>query len=55
MLEMLANSIFIMSKAWCEKNNAAKAQDFTNKEETLRREERHGHGPLHARLARART
>jgi peptide/nickel transport system substrate-binding protein len=34
MLETLANSLFIMNKAWCEKNNAIKTQDFTNKEES---------------------
>ena len=33
MLETLANSMFIMSKAWCEKNNATKTQDFTNEKE----------------------
>jgi peptide/nickel transport system substrate-binding protein len=29
------NSIFVMSKAWCEKNNVAKPQDYTKKEETF--------------------
>src|SRR5690349_23457175 len=33
MLEMMTNQNFIMSKAWCEKNNATKAQDFTNEKE----------------------
>src|SRR5687768_16907910 len=32
MLEMLANSMFMMSKSWAEKNNAVTTQDFTNKE-----------------------
>src|SRR5688500_18488182 len=27
-LEMMTNQNFIMSKAWCEKHNAVKAQDF---------------------------
>ena len=46
MLEMLANSLFIMNKAWCEKHNAAKAQDFTNKEESYTARNAMGTGPF---------
>ncbi len=46
MLEMLANSMFIMSKAWCEKNKAEKSQDFTNKEETYTARNAMGTGPF---------
>jgi peptide/nickel transport system substrate-binding protein len=45
MLEMLANSMFIMSKSWSEKNNAAKTQDFTNKEESFTARNAMGTGP----------
>jgi peptide/nickel transport system substrate-binding protein len=45
MLEMLANSLFMMSKAWCEKNNAVKTQDFTNKEESYTARNAMGTGP----------
>ena len=39
------NSIMIMSKAWAEKNNAAKAQDFKNKEENFAVRNAMGTGP----------
>ncbi len=46
MLEMLANSLFMMNKAWCEKNNAEKAQDFKNKEESHTSRNAMGTGPF---------
>ena len=46
MLEMHAGSLFIMSKAWCEKNNAVKTQDFTNKEESYTARNAMGTGPF---------
>jgi peptide/nickel transport system substrate-binding protein len=46
MLEMLTNQNFIMSKAWCEKNNAVKTQDFTNKEESHTARNAMGTGPF---------
>ena len=45
MLEMLANSLFMMSKAWAEKNNAVKAQDFTNEKEAYTARNAMGTGP----------
>ena len=30
MLEMLANSLFMMNKKWCEAHNAVETQDFTH-------------------------
>jgi peptide/nickel transport system substrate-binding protein len=45
MLETLANSLFVMNKAWCEKNNALKTQDFTNKEESYTARNAMGTGP----------
>jgi peptide/nickel transport system substrate-binding protein len=45
MLEMLANSLFMMNKAWCEKNNAVKAQDFTNEKEAYTARNAMGTGP----------
>jgi peptide/nickel transport system substrate-binding protein len=44
MLETV-NSIFIMSKAWCEKNNVLKPQDYTKKEETFAVRNAMGTGP----------
>src|SRR5258705_3363807 len=38
-------SIFIMSRKWCEKNNATKAQDITAKEETFAARNAMGTGP----------
>jgi peptide/nickel transport system substrate-binding protein len=45
MLEMLANSMFMMSKAWAEKNNAVNAQDFTNEKEAYTARNAMGTGP----------
>jgi peptide/nickel transport system substrate-binding protein len=44
MHESLAN-IFIMSKAWCEKNNSVRPQDFRAKEETFASRNAMGSGP----------
>jgi len=41
-----AGNIFIMSKAWSEKNNVAKVQDFQNKEETYAVRNAMGTGPF---------
>jgi peptide/nickel transport system substrate-binding protein len=38
-------SIYIMSKAWCEKNNVVKPQDYTKKEETFAVRNAMGTGP----------
>jgi peptide/nickel transport system substrate-binding protein len=46
MLEMLANSLFMMSKSWCEKNNAVNAQDFTNEKEAFTMRNAMGTGPF---------
>ena len=46
MLEMLANSLFMMSKAWCEKNNAVSTQDFTNEKEAFTARNGMGTGPF---------
>src|ERR1700674_5193426 len=46
MLELLANSLFMMNKAWCEKNNAVKAQDFTNEKEAYTARNAMGTGPF---------
>ncbi|HEY5794744.1 MAG TPA: ABC transporter substrate-binding protein, partial [Bosea sp. (in: a-proteobacteria)] len=40
------SSIRIMSKAWAEKNNATKAQDFKNKEENFAVRNANGTGPF---------
>jgi peptide/nickel transport system substrate-binding protein len=45
MLEMLANSLYMMSKSWCEKNKVEKTQDFTNKEESYTARNAMGTGP----------
>src|SRR5512138_2744880 len=45
MLEMLANSLFMMSKAWCEKNNSMETQDFTNQKEAYTARNAMGTGP----------
>jgi peptide/nickel transport system substrate-binding protein len=45
MLEMLANSLFMMNKAWCEKNNAVSSQDFTNEKEAYTARNAMGTGP----------
>ncbi|HST03012.1 MAG TPA: ABC transporter substrate-binding protein [Usitatibacter sp.] len=46
MLEMLANSLFMMSKSWCEKNNSVNAQDFTNEKEAYTSRNANGTGPF---------
>ena len=46
MLEMLANSLFMVNKAWCEKNNAVKSQDFKNQEESYTSRNAMGTGPF---------
>jgi peptide/nickel transport system substrate-binding protein len=46
MLETLANSLFMMNKAWCEKNNATKTQDFTNEKEAYTARNAMGTGPF---------
>jgi len=46
MLEMLANSLFMVSKKWCEQHNAVKTQDFTNKEESYTARNAMGTGPF---------
>src|SRR5262252_1921110 len=46
MLEMLANSLFMMSKKWCEKNNAVNSQDFTNEKEAYTARNANGTGPF---------
>jgi peptide/nickel transport system substrate-binding protein len=38
--------LFVMSKAWTEKNNAAKVQDFKNKEENFAVRNANGTGPF---------
>ena len=38
--------IFIMSKAWCEKNKSVKPQDITNREETFSALNANGTGPF---------
>jgi peptide/nickel transport system substrate-binding protein len=45
MLQLVSNQLFIMSKAWCEKNKVEKAQDFTNKEESHAARNAMGTGP----------
>ena len=44
LLRQLPN-VFIMNKAWSEKNNIAKPQDFVNKEETFGARNTNGTGP----------
>ena len=46
MLEMLANSLFMMSKSWCEKNHAEQSQDFTNEKEAHTARNANGTGPF---------
>jgi peptide/nickel transport system substrate-binding protein len=46
MLEMLANSLFMMSHKWCEQHNAVNTQDFTNKEESYTARNAMGTGPF---------
>ncbi|HEX7558191.1 MAG TPA: ABC transporter substrate-binding protein, partial [Usitatibacter sp.] len=51
------SAIFIMSRAWCEKNNAVRPQDITAKEETFSARNAMGTGPyvLTSREAGVRT
>jgi peptide/nickel transport system substrate-binding protein len=44
LLRQLTN-VFIMNKAWSEKNNVAKPQDYVNKEETYAARNTNGTGP----------
>ncbi|HEV7912297.1 MAG TPA: ABC transporter substrate-binding protein, partial [Albitalea sp.] len=39
------NTVYIMSKSWCEEHKIAKPQDFTNKEETFGARNANGTGP----------
>jgi peptide/nickel transport system substrate-binding protein len=39
------NTVYIMSKSWCEEHKATKPQDFTNKEETYAAHNTNGTGP----------
>ena len=52
MLEMLANSLFMMNKAWCEKNNAVKTPGLHQRERGLHGAQCHGHGTVHPGVAR---
>ncbi|HXS52800.1 MAG TPA: ABC transporter substrate-binding protein [Usitatibacter sp.] len=45
MLEMLANSLFMMSKKWCEEHNALETQDFKKQEESYTSRHAMGTGP----------
>ena len=45
MLEMLPNSMFMMNKAWCEKNNAVATQDFAKEKEAYTARNAMGTGP----------
>ena len=44
-LPITLTNIMIVSKAWCEKHNATKVQDFKNKEETFSSRNAMGTGP----------
>ncbi len=44
-LPITLTNLFIMNKAWCEKNNVVKPQDFKNKEETYSSRNAMGTGP----------
>jgi peptide/nickel transport system substrate-binding protein len=39
------NTVYIMSKSWCEEHKVTKPQDFTNKEETYAARNANGTGP----------
>jgi peptide/nickel transport system substrate-binding protein len=45
MLEMLANSLFMMSKKWCEEHNAVETQNFAKQEESYTSRNAMGTGP----------
>ena len=40
------NTVYMMSKSWCEEHKATKPQDFTNKEETYAAHNTNGTGPF---------
>ena len=40
------NTVYIMSKSWCEEHKVTKPQDFTNKEETYAARNANGTGPF---------
>ena len=42
----MVSNIFIMSKAWCEKNKSLRPQDITNREETFAALNSNGTGPF---------
>jgi peptide/nickel transport system substrate-binding protein len=42
----MVSNIFIMSKAWCEKNKSARPQDITHREETFSALNSNGTGPF---------
>ena len=46
MLEMLANSLFMMSKKWCEAHNAVETQNFAKQEESYTSRNAMGTGPF---------
>ena len=46
MLEMLANSLFMMSEKWCKAHNAVETQDFTNEKEAYTARNANGTGPF---------
>jgi len=46
MLEMLANSLFMMSEKWCKAHNAVNTQDFTNEKEAYTARNANGTGPF---------
>jgi peptide/nickel transport system substrate-binding protein len=52
MLEMLANSLFMMSKKWCEAHNAGELAGLHQQGGELHRPQRHGNGAVHPRAAR---
>ena len=45
MLEMLANSLFMMSKKWCEEHNAVETQNFAKQQESYTSRHAMGTGP----------
>jgi peptide/nickel transport system substrate-binding protein len=45
MLEMLANSLFMMNKKWCEEHNAVETQNFAKQEESYTSRNAMGTGP----------
>lgn len=49
-LPITLTNIFIISKAWCERNNATRVQDFKNKEETFSSRNAMGTGPYRLKV-----